>query len=112
MVRTWVLCANASRAKIFRLDLSLGQIECVVELAAFRSEFSNDVAVELEFACGFDGYDRVVLCGEFGFLNKVCQGVSDRVRRQIIGIIPSDLVGMDAEKVRALAEPVALKKSA
>jgi len=110
--RTWVLCANEESAKIFRLDVSIGSIQFVQDLQATSSEFDRLLAEEAEFACGFGSNEKIVLCGEFRILNRICRQMENAVRSRIIGIIPRNIVSEPAETVRILSETFALKHSA
>lgn len=110
--RTWVLCVNQAKAKLYRLDVSLSAIERIVELEKDGADFAATLAAEVEYACGAGSTEQIILCGEFRLVNQVCQRVADDIRGRIAGIINQDLVDEKPEQIRLLAQPAAAKRCA
>ncbi len=110
--RIWVFCANEDNAKMFRLDASLGSIHCTHEIRATSSEFDCQLAQEVEFACGFHSNEKIILCGDFRIVNRICRKAADAVRSRIIGIVPRNVLSEPAENIRVLSEAIAQKYAA
>ncbi|MDR3606622.1 MAG: hypothetical protein P4M08_04480 [Oligoflexia bacterium] len=109
MKRTWIVCADDCRAKLF---VKKGPCEqaCLCRTIPRPNEALNEfvhyVVEEIEVACGEGTESGLILCGENEILAEYIKQLSDSVRGSVIGTIERNLCDASPE---AISESTQLK---
>jgi hypothetical protein len=104
--RSWVLCISHDHAKLFNFDSDFVNLILANVVQPDGNNFTEILAREIEFACGYGGNENIVLCGEFHLISQVCQKVDPEIREKIAGIVPKDITDAAPDVIRNMAVTV------